>query len=159
MEKCPPLAEQSSMQHATWLTHCLGFRCIGREITRHKCIVIWQVLVSFSFDSYSDSICKWFTIQIQPQLPFYFEVCVNSARLSVLVTQGQAHADSPQLGLYKPLVQAVPHTQKISNFAIFKKYLQCVLAAKILTVYFVVYSCSGKKIRAGFDMSDRTIPL
>jgi hypothetical protein len=39
------------------------------------------------------------------------------------------------------------------------KYLQCVLAAKILTVDFVVYSCGEKKISAGFDMSDQTIPL
>jgi hypothetical protein len=38
--------------------------------------------------------------------------------------------------------------------------LQCVLAAKILTVYFVVCTLVvKKKIRAGFDMSDRTIPL
>jgi hypothetical protein len=38
--------------------------------------------------------------------------------------------------------------------------LQCVLAAKILTVYFVVCTLAvKKKIRAGFDMSDRTIPL
>jgi hypothetical protein len=38
--------------------------------------------------------------------------------------------------------------------------LQCVLAAKILTVYFVVFTLAvKKKIRAGFDMSDRTIPL
>jgi hypothetical protein len=33
-------AEQSGTQHATWLTHSLGFRCIGKEITRHKFIVI-----------------------------------------------------------------------------------------------------------------------
>jgi hypothetical protein len=33
-------SEQSGMQHATWLTHSLGFWCIGREITRHKSIVI-----------------------------------------------------------------------------------------------------------------------
>jgi hypothetical protein len=38
--------------------------------------------------------------------------------------------------------------------------LQCVLAAKILIVYFVVCTLAvKKKIRAGFDMSDRTIPL
>jgi hypothetical protein len=38
--------------------------------------------------------------------------------------------------------------------------LQCVLAAKILTVYFVVCTLAvKKKIMAGFDMSDRTIPL
>jgi hypothetical protein len=39
--------------------------------------------------------------------------------------------------------------------------LQCVLAAKILTVDFVVCTLAVKKkiIRAGFDMSDRTIPL
>jgi hypothetical protein len=44
--------------------------------------------------------------------------------------------------------------------AIFKKYLQCVLAAKILTLYFVVCTLAvKKKIRAGFDMPDRTIPL
>jgi hypothetical protein len=44
--------------------------------------------------------------------------------------------------------------------AIFKKYLQCVLAARILTVDFVVCTLAvKKKIRAGFDMSDRTIPL
>jgi hypothetical protein len=43
----------------------------------------------------------------------------------------------------------------------FKKYLQCVLAAKILTVDFVVCTLAvkEKKIGAGFDMSDRTIPL
>jgi hypothetical protein len=41
----------------------------------------------------------------------------------------------------------------------FKKYLQCVLAAKILTVDFVVCTLVVKKMRAGFDMSDRTIPL
>jgi hypothetical protein len=43
-----------------------------------------------------------------------------------------------------------------------KKYLQCVLAARILTVDFVVCTLVVKKkktIRAGFDMSDRTIPL
>jgi hypothetical protein len=41
-----------------------------------------------------------------------------------------------------------------------KKYLQCVLAARILTVDFVVRTLAvKKKIRAGFDMSDRTIPL
>jgi hypothetical protein len=62
--------------------------------------------------------------------------------------------------LYKPLVQAVPRTEKVSNLAIFKKYLQWVLAAKILTVDFVVCTLAvKKKIRAGFDMSDRTIPL
>jgi hypothetical protein len=45
--------------------------------------------------------------------------------------------------------------------AIFKKYLQCVLTAKILIVDFVVCTLAvgKKKIRAGFDMSDRTIPL
>jgi hypothetical protein len=43
--------------------------------------------------------------------------------------------------------------------AIFKKYLQCVLAAKILIVDFVVYTLAVKKKRAGFDMSDQTIPL
>jgi hypothetical protein len=38
--------------------------------------------------------------------------------------------------------------------------LQCVLAARILTVDFVVCTLAvKKKIRAGFDMSDRTIPL
>jgi hypothetical protein len=38
--------------------------------------------------------------------------------------------------------------------------LQCVLAAKILTVDFVVCILAvKKKIRAGFDMSDQTIPL
>jgi hypothetical protein len=38
--------------------------------------------------------------------------------------------------------------------------LQCVLAARILTLYFVVCTLAvKKKIRAGFDMSDRTIPL
>jgi hypothetical protein len=41
-----------------------------------------------------------------------------------------------------------------------KKYLQCVLAARILIVDFVAYTLAvKKKIRAGFDMSDRTIPL
>jgi hypothetical protein len=38
--------------------------------------------------------------------------------------------------------------------------LQCVLAAKILTLDFVVCTLAvKKKIRAGFDMSDLTIPL
>jgi hypothetical protein len=38
--------------------------------------------------------------------------------------------------------------------------LQCVLAARILIVDFVVCTLAvKKKIRAGFDMSDRTIPL
>jgi hypothetical protein len=41
-----------------------------------------------------------------------------------------------------------------------KKYLQCVLAARILTVDFVVGTLAvKKKIIAGFDLSDRTIPL
>jgi hypothetical protein len=42
---------------------------------------------------------------------------------------------------------------------IFKKYLQCVLAARILTADFFVCILALKKIRVGFDMSDRTIPL
>jgi hypothetical protein len=44
---------------------------------------------------------------------------------------------------------------------IFKKCLQCILAARILTVDFVVCTLvvKKKKIRTGFDMSDRTIPL
>jgi hypothetical protein len=64
-------------------------------------------------------------------------------------------------GLYKPLVQAVPRTEKMSNFGnLKKKYLQCILAARILTVDFVVCTLAvKKKIRARFDMSDRTIPL
>jgi hypothetical protein len=39
--------------------------------------------------------------------------------------------------------------------------LQCILAARILIVDFVVCALAvkKKKIRAGFDMSDRTIPL
>jgi hypothetical protein len=38
--------------------------------------------------------------------------------------------------------------------------LQCVLAARILTVDFVVCTLAvEKKIRAGFDLSDSTIPL
>jgi hypothetical protein len=41
-----------------------------------------------------------------------------------------------------------------------KKYLQCVLAARILTVDFVVCTLAVKrKIRAGFNLSDWTIPL
>jgi hypothetical protein len=52
------------------------------------------------------------------------------------------------------------YRKKLVTSAIFKKYLQCVLAANILTVYFVVCTLAvKKKIRAGFDMSDRTIPL
>jgi hypothetical protein len=44
--------------------------------------------------------------------------------------------------------------------AIFKKYLQCVLAARILTFDFVVCTLAvKKKIRTGFDISDQTIPL
>jgi hypothetical protein len=44
--------------------------------------------------------------------------------------------------------------------AIFKKYLQCILTAKILTVDFVVCTLAVKKKKtAGFDMSDWTIPL
>jgi hypothetical protein len=52
-------AEQSGTQHAMWLTHSLGFLCIAREITWHKSIVIWQVHFNFSFDSYTDRICKY----------------------------------------------------------------------------------------------------
>jgi hypothetical protein len=37
--------------------------------------------------------------------------------------------------------------------------LQCVLAARILIVDFVVCTPAVKKNEAGFDMSDRTIPL
>jgi hypothetical protein len=45
-----------------------------------------------------------------------------------------------------------------SNFK--KKYLQCVLAARILIVDFVVCTLTvKKKIRTGFDMSDLAIPL
>jgi hypothetical protein len=41
----------------------------------------------------------------------------------------------------------------------FKKYLQSVLAARILQVDFVVCTLAvRKKIRAGFDLSDRTLP-
>jgi hypothetical protein len=49
----------------------------------------------------------------------------------------------------------------IGNFQHFlKKYLQCVLAARILSMDFVVCNLAvKKKIRAGFDMSDWTIPL
>jgi hypothetical protein len=66
--------------------------------------------------------------------------------------------------LYKPLVQAVKRSEKmcyLGNLKKKKKYLQCVLAARILTVDFVVRTLAvkKKKIRAGFDMSDRTIPL
>jgi hypothetical protein len=50
--------------------------------------------------------------------------------------------------------------KKLVTSAIFKKYLQCVFAAKTLTVDFVVCTLAvKKKIRAGFDMSDWTIPL
>jgi hypothetical protein len=53
-----------------------------------------------------------------------------------------------------------PSKESYSLCTTFKKYLQCVLAARILNSGFCcVYSCSEKKIRAGFDMSDRTIPL
>jgi hypothetical protein len=42
----------------------------------------------------------------------------------------------------------------------YKKYLQCILAARILTVDFVVCTLAvNRKFRAGFDVSDRTIPL
>jgi hypothetical protein len=47
--------------------------------------------------------------------------------------------------LYKPLVQAVPRTEKRVTSAIFKKYLQWVLAARILTVDFVVCTLAVKK--------------
>jgi hypothetical protein len=41
-----------------------------------------------------------------------------------------------------------------------KRYLQCLLAARIFTVDFVVRTLAvKKKIRARFDMSDRTIPF
>jgi hypothetical protein len=47
---------------------------------------------------------------------------------------------------------------KVQQFK--KKYLQCILAARILTVDFVACTLAvEKKIRAGFDLSDRTIPL
>jgi hypothetical protein len=62
--------------------------------------------------------------------------------------------------LYKPLVKAVPHTEKMSNFGNFKKILAMRISSKILTVDFVVCILAvKKKIRAGFDMSDWTIPL
>jgi hypothetical protein len=51
---------------------------------------------------------------------------------------------------------------KIANVQQFLKntYLQCVLAARILIMDFVVCTLAvEKKIRAGFDMSDRTISL
>jgi hypothetical protein len=38
----------------------------------------------------------------------------------------------------------------MSNFGIFKKYLQCVLAVKILTVYFVVCTLAVKKNQGRF---------
>jgi hypothetical protein len=63
--------------------------------------------------------------------------------------------------IYFPL----SHTQEILNKFIIsqflKKYLQYVLAARILTVDFVVFTLAvkKKKIRAGFNLSDRTIPL
>jgi hypothetical protein len=57
-----------------------------------------------------------------------------------------------------PRVWQVTILAMLSNLK--KKYLQCVLAARILTADFVVCTLAvKKKIRAGFDMSDRTIPL
>jgi hypothetical protein len=48
----------------------------------------------------------------------------------------------------------------MGNFGNFLKILAVLTAAKILTVDFVVCTLAvEKKIRAGFDMSDRTIPL
>jgi hypothetical protein len=48
-------------------------------------------------------------------------------------------------GLYKPLIQAVPRTEKWVTSAVFKKILAVVLAARILTVDFVVCTLAVKK--------------
>jgi hypothetical protein len=61
-------------------------------------------------------------------------------------------------------VDISPRVWQVTILAMFsnlkKKYLQCVLAARIFDSGFCcVYSCSEKKIRAGFYLSDRTIPL
>jgi hypothetical protein len=54
-------------------------------------------------------------------------------------------------GLHKPQVQAVPRTEKkLVISAIFKKYLQCVLAARILTVDFVVCTLAEKRNQGRF---------
>jgi hypothetical protein len=47
------------------------------------------------------------------------------------------------------MLQAVPRTEKITS-AIFEKYLQCILAAKILTVDFVVCILAVKKNQGRF---------
>jgi hypothetical protein len=46
------------------------------------------------------------------------------------------------------VVNAVPVAEKCVTSEIFKKFLQCVLAAKILTVYFVVCTLAVK-IKSG----------
>jgi hypothetical protein len=51
------------------------------------------------------------------------------------------------------------YRKKWVNSAIFKKYLQCVLAPRIMIVDFVVCTLAVKKIRVGFDMSDRNHSL
>jgi hypothetical protein len=47
--------------------------------------------------------------------------------------------------LYKPLIQAVQRTEKLVTSAIFKKYLHCLLAARILTMNFFVCTLAVKK--------------
>jgi hypothetical protein len=47
------------------------------------------------------------------------------------------------------VVQKVPRTEKLVTSAIFKKYLQCVLAARILTVDFVACTLAVKKKNQG----------
>jgi hypothetical protein len=68
--------------------------------------------------------------------------------------------------MYRALlgVDISPRVWQVTILAMFgnylKKYVQCVLAARIFTVDFVVCTLTvKKKVRAGFDMSDRTIPL
>jgi hypothetical protein len=52
----------------------------------------------------------------------------NSAKANVATVEMSRHK-----GLYKHLVQAVLRSERVTS-EIFKKYLQCVLAARILTV-------------------------
>jgi hypothetical protein len=70
----------------------------------------------------------------------------HSTRLGVCWIGREIHGCCERYeGLYKPLIQAVPSREKWVTSAIFKKYLQCVLAARILTVDFVVCTLAVKK--------------
>jgi hypothetical protein len=149
----PSRAEQSRMQQATWLTHCLGFHCIGREITRHKSTVIWQVRFSFSFDSYSDKICKYLLSRSNRSYRSILEWshARSLPKVKLMRSRHSCYEGCTNLWYKRFRVQ-----KKGVTSAIFKKYLQCVLAAKILTVYFVVCTLAVKR-KSGQVGSDHSL--